>query len=249
MAVGNQLVLMKKGRARKEEDDCPICSLPLPLKAKYSSLRPCCTKMVCDGCFLAAKKRGMRDCPFCRAPTPETGSQVLAMMQKRVLAGDPLAIFHLGSQYEFGTLGSAKNVVRAVELYERAAELGVKEAHFFLGNLHLEGVDVEKDTDKAIRHYEAAAMFGHVYARNTLGCHEGNAKNDDLALQHWMISARLGHEGSLQNIKTLFMEGFATKAEYAEALRGYQNAIEETSSPERDEAKLCPDARGGRKAD
>ena len=33
------------------------------------------------------------------------------------------------------------------------------------------------------------------------------------------------------------MNGLATKADYAAALRGYQNAVEEMSSPDRDEAK------------
>ena len=33
------------------------------------------------------------------------------------------------------------------------------------------------------------------------------------------------------------MKGLATKDDYAEALRGYQNAVEEMSSPDRAEAK------------
>ena len=55
-------------------------------------------------------------------------------------------------------------------------------------------------------------------------------------MQHLMISSKLGHENSLNIIKELFMNGLATKAEYAAALRGYQSAIEEMSSPDRDEA-------------
>ena len=51
-----------------------------------------------------------------------------------------------------------------------------------------------------------------------------------------MISAKLGCEKSLSNVKTLFMDGFTTKANYAGALRGYQRAIEEMKSPDRDEA-------------
>jgi len=66
---------------------------------------------------------------------------------------------------------------------------------------------------------------------------EGRAKNYDLALQHWMISATLRHEKSLSKVKTSFMKGLANKADYAAALRGYQNAVEEMSSPDRDEAK------------
>ena len=33
------------------------------------------------------------------------------------------------------------------------------------------------------------------------------------------------------------MEGLTTKAQYAEALRGYQEALEETKSPQREEAR------------
>ena len=33
------------------------------------------------------------------------------------------------------------------------------------------------------------------------------------------------------------MKGYATKAQYAEALKGYQNALEETKSPQREEVK------------
>ena len=129
-----------------------------------------------------------------------------------------------------------KDMTRAVELYERAAELGVKVAHCALGCLYNEGTDVEKDTDEAIRHYETAAMLGHVSSRYNLGCEEENAGNCDLALQHWVIAAKLGHEKSLNGVKKMFMKGLATKADYAEALWGYQSAAEEMRSPDRDEA-------------
>ena len=61
--------------------------------------------------------------------------------------------------------------------------------------------------------------------------------NYELALQHWMISAKMGREKSLNNIKSMFKEGHATKAQYAEALRGYRDAVEEMKSPQREEAK------------
>ena len=80
-------------------------------------------------------------------------------------------------------------------------------------------------------------MWGHVASRHNLGCMEGNAGNHDLALQHFLISAKLGYENSLSNVKILLMKGIANKADYAVALRGYQHANEEMSSPDRDEAK------------
>ncbi|EJK50886.1 hypothetical protein THAOC_30001 [Thalassiosira oceanica] len=222
VAAGKQLVLMKKGRKRSEADDCPICQLPLSLDMNESMFKSCCMKEVCNGCILAARKRGMRDCPFCRASVPDK-SQALAMIRKR--------------QYHFGAYGLEKDVTRAVELYERAAELGVTDAHFNLGVLYTRGTDVEKDTAKAFRHYEAAAMSGDVSARINLGIIEYNDGNYDLALQNWMISAKLGCDDSLSNVKEMFMNGLATKADYAAALRGYQNAIAEMSSPDRAEAE------------
>ena len=160
------------------------------------------------------------------------------MIQKRVNAGDPVAIYNLGIQYENGRCGLEKDSARAVELYERAAELGLKEAHYNLGVLYAEGTDVEKDIAKAFRHFEKAAMCGHVFARHNLGNAENRASKYDFALQHWLISATLGIEESLNNVRNLFAKGLATKADYAAALRGYQNAVEEMSSPDRAEAKL-----------
>ena len=61
--------------------------------------------------------------------------------------------------------------------------------------------------------------------------------NHNLAVEHFMISAKMGDQDSLNKIKGMFMEGSATKVHYAEALRGYQNAVEESTSPQREEAK------------
>ena len=120
---------------------------------------------------------------------------------------------------------------------ERAAELGVKEAHYNLGVLYYEGKDVVRDRARAIRHYEAAAMLGDISARFNLGCKEEDAGSYDIALQHFLIAAKMGHQGSLNAVKDTFMGGHATKADYGEALRGYQSAVEEMRSPDRDEAK------------
>ena len=67
-------------------------------------------------------------------------------------------------------------------------------------------------------------MKGHVLSRHCLGVDEIKAGNYQLAVKHWMISAKMGYEGSLNGIKEMFKEGHATKALYAEALLGYQVA-------------------------
>ena len=242
VSAGDQLVLMEKGRTRSEGDECPICNLLLPLADKQSTFMVCCMKEVCNGCILAAEKSGMTVCPFCRTPKPDQ-DDALPLIRKRVDVGDPMAIYFLGNKYRYGEYDLEMDVPKAVELYERAAEHGIKDAHFGLGCMYIEGTDVEKDTAKAIKHFEAAAMRGHVLARHNLGCMEFNHRNYDLALQHFLISAKLGYDDALNEVKQMFMDGRATKADYAAALLGYQSAAEEMRSPDRDEAMVIRGAR------
>ena len=61
--------LYSQGHERSEGDFCPICTLPIELPTnKHSAFNICCMKTICNGCNVAAKKRGMFDCPFCRTP-------------------------------------------------------------------------------------------------------------------------------------------------------------------------------------
>ena len=133
-------------------------------------------------------------------------------------------------------------MLRAAKLREEAAQLGSIEALFNLGNSHRLGKGVEQDMAKAAQFYTKAAMQGHVIARHNLGSLEGQKGNYDRAVRHWLISAKMGHKDSIENIKRIFMAGGATKEQYAEALRGYQDAVDEMKSHDRDEAKRL---RGG----
>ena len=149
------------------------------------------------------------------------------MIQKRVRKGDAVAINHLGERYFYGGLGLAKDVPRAIELWTEAAGLGSSGAHYQLGDTYYNGDGVEKDKPRGIRHWQQAAMKGDALSRDDLGTVEYEEGNYELAVHHWMISAKMGVEESLNAIKEMFKDGQATKAQYAEALRGYQHAMEE----------------------
>ncbi|EJK75328.1 hypothetical protein THAOC_02948 [Thalassiosira oceanica] len=240
VAAGNQLVLMKKGHTRSESDDCPICQLPLPIDAKHWKFYVCCMKRLCTGCVLAAGKRGMWGCPFCRAASPDE-SQALAMIRKRVGAGDPLAIWHLGTKYILGAYGLEKDVTRAVELYERAADLGVKEAHYNLGVLYDEGIEVAKDIDKAIGHYETAAMYGCEDSLDNIKelFMSGLATKDDYA------SALRGHQHAIEELSSPDRgeaKIFDLISSMGVAPRLRHPCPEDAPSPPRSEALLVPPA-------
>ncbi|EJK47378.1 hypothetical protein THAOC_33904 [Thalassiosira oceanica] len=205
---------------------------------KHAKMNQCCMKLVCNGCSLAARKRGIYDrCPFCRTPHPVDEASALVMIQKRVCKRDAEAIYHLGTKHFHGQLGLTNDVPRAVEMWTEAAELGSVEAHFMLGVAYYYGDGVEEDKPRGIQHWQEAAMKGHVISRHLLGIAEFNNENCALAVRHLMISAKMGHDKSLNNIKEMFMLGHATKAQYAEALRGYGDAAEEMKSHQREEAK------------
>eukprot|EP00986_Skeletonema_menzelii_P011869 scaffold6240_cov101-Skeletonema_menzelii.AAC.2 len=76
--------------------DCPICCLPLPLDPSKNRLMSCCSKMMCDGCYLANKKREIegklqQKCAFCRKAAPKT-KEIKKRLMKRIEANDPVAI-------------------------------------------------------------------------------------------------------------------------------------------------------------
>ncbi|EJK48042.1 hypothetical protein THAOC_33194 [Thalassiosira oceanica] len=237
--------LMASGHERPEGDTCPICFvlIEFPMN-KHAKRNACCMKRVCNGCVLAAHQRGLRGmrgigrlCEFCRTPIPHDDASTLAMVQKRVNKGDADATKSLGDKYYHGRLGLAKDDLRAIELWTEATELGSIDAHYQLGYAYYNGDGAKEDKPRGIRHWQEAAMKGEVESRHKLGDVEYYYGNYEVAVQHYMISAKMGYETSLNDIKEMFKDGQATKAQYAEALLGYRDAVEETKSPQREEAK------------
>ncbi|EJK77368.1 hypothetical protein THAOC_00802, partial [Thalassiosira oceanica] len=186
----------------------------------------------------ACKKRAAELKDEQLTPPTDNDTDTLAMVQARVAKNDPAAICFLGKKYFFGDYGLKKDMERAVRLWEEAAELGSVDALFSLGNSYDLGDGVKQDKAKAVAFYAKAAMQGHVDCRHNLGYFEGKKGNHDRAVRHWLISAKMGGEQSLELIKKFFRAGFATKEQYAEALKGYQDAVEEMKSHDRDEAKV-----------
>ena len=234
--------LYEQGQDRPEADFCPICTLPIALPmSEHSMLNPCCMKSVCNGCVVAAhqrEQRGMDTCEFCRTTIPGDDASRLLLIQKRIEAGDADAMEILANKYHYGKWGLEKDVKRAMNLRTKAAELGSLNAHFNLGLSFFNGEGAEQDHARAVNHLQYAAMKGHAESRSVLGFTELYKMNHHLAVKHFLISAKMGEKIPLDVIKKMFMDGIATKAQYADALRGYQDAVEETKSHQREEAKL-----------
>jgi len=218
--------------------ECTLCCLPLPIDERKSSMMPCCCKIICNGCNYANQKRereaGLKHrCAFCREPLPKSEEESDRNFMKRIKKhNDPVAITHMGKHH-----ASKGEYKKTVEYYTKAAKLGDVGAYFHLGCLYHNGKGVEKDQKKAMYHLEQAAIGGHPQARIVLAGYEQKNGRSERAVKHLMIAADLGCDTSLQCIKELFVYGKVSKEEYASALRGYQTAVNEMKSAERDEAK------------
>ncbi|EJK57838.1 hypothetical protein THAOC_22083, partial [Thalassiosira oceanica] len=202
--------LYSQGTERPERDFCPLCLLAIPFPMdQHASMRPCCTKSVCNGCLHASFKI-KRDlalaCPFCRAPNTEKDGEdgVLGMIRKRVAAKDPEAMSYFANMHFNGMNGLEKDTSRGMDL---------------------ENSGRRKDKVKGIAYLESAAMQGDVETRHNLGLIElDNGYKYNRALRHFLICAKMGHKKSLDMIKDFFADGLATRAQYMEGLKGYQDA-------------------------
>ena len=174
-------------------------------------------------------------CPFCRTPSP-TSDETIERVKKRMEVNDAQAMYILGYYYSKGTAGLPQDMGKALELWYRAGKLGNPVSYFNIGNAYLYGMGVGRDMKKATHYHELAAIRGYVRSRHSLGIFEGNARNINKALNHFMIAAGDGSNESLKMIQRMYKNGHAVKDDYMNALRAYQTYLGEVKSDDRDKA-------------
>jgi len=222
--------------------DCPICCLPLSIDHTKSSMMPCCSKTICNGCDYANKIRVLEGqlqqkcprerlqptCPFCRHPAPNSEEETKKNFMKRVDANDPIAICEMGTMR-----GEEGDCDSAIEYWTKAAALGNIVAHHNLSLMYRKGQCVEKDAKKELHHLEQAAIGGNPSARFNLGCYERKRFKYERAVKHWIIAANLGDDDSMKMVKEGFQGGLVSKEDFAAALRAHHAAVDATKSPQR----------------
>ena len=185
------------------KEDCPLCLLPMPFTTGVCGVRttymPCCGKMLCTGCSMAEhgemEKGNIKPwCAFCRLPLPTSNKEAVKRIKKRMKLNDAHAYLQLGLLYERGDYGLTPNLNKAIELWNKAAELGSSGAYYNLATAYHAGQGVEKDIEKAVHHYKLAAIGGHEQARHVLGAIEYSIGNMNIAMKHFMIAARSGYD-------------------------------------------------------
>jgi len=200
---------------------------------QQSGLHRMCRCAYCIHRYDAREERRAADitCPFCRHPVPETEEESNKNTMKRAEKNDPVAMVEIGKKH------CQKGEYQiAFDYFTKAAELGDLDAHCLLASLYGEGKGVEKDLKKELYYMEEAAIAGHPGARYALGCYEGRDGRFDRSLKHFIIAAKLGHDGAIQALKGYYADGLVSKEDFAAALRAHHAAVDATKSPQREAA-------------
>ena len=94
----------------------------------------CCGKVICSGCIHAVQMRdgGIGLCPFCRT-LGASSDNLIRNFEKRMEAGDSIAIHEIGVYYFHGDNGHPQDITKALELYKRAGDLGHAESYNNIG--------------------------------------------------------------------------------------------------------------------
>jgi len=194
----------------------------------------CCGKSICRGCVLSINSSESRGkCPFCNSMRNyDTVNDMIVEVMRRVDADDPASIYYLADSYHGGLNGIQRDVVRATELYNRAASLGYKKAHCNIADIYRD----EGDMKKAKFHYETAAMAGNEAARFCVGCMEERSGNMERAVKHWIIAASAGCYDAMYNLLCAFKHAWVSRDAIDSSLTAYNNSCAEMRSEARDDA-------------
>ena len=245
-----------------QSEECPLCCVPLPVAfgSQDAVFLECCGKRICSACRHESRravrqenlnrkstrtnKSAQKDkvllCAFCRSPTTAGDNDMLkARIEKRMELGDTYAMNVMGSRHISGRYGVAKDLQKAVDLFQQSVKLGSTVGCATLGSFYIDGsYGLSKDGKKARELLELAANSGspHCFASSfeCIGVLEMNNDNTELAMGYWRVIAAGGHDGAMKRLWKCYHSGQMSKASLEDVLRMHQASILEGSSECRD---------------
>ena len=235
-----------------EQEECPICFLPLPRSDKELLYMACCGQTLCGGgshasFFIGGKRSKSYLCAFCRFETQldDLGKALIAQYNVRAEKNDADAINNLAENYRVGECGLPKDDVMALRLYLRAAELGCLAAIGNLATSFFRDDDVLQDADFAMQLATIAAKRGHLVSYHLIGniYHEqGDVEN---TAKSWIFAAKAGHSDSMKALRTYKIDGTdVVSDDDLEAIdEAYKEAIKLEWSEEREAFKIFTSKR------
>jgi len=173
----------------------------------------------------------------------KTIDEIKDLCFRAVSLGDAEAQYLLGRHFDIGDSEYvAKDYVKAVEWYTKAAEQGHAIAQFNLGICYYNGEGVAKDYVKAAEWYTKAAEQGHAEAQNNLGyCYyngEGIDKDYVKAAEWYTKAAEQGHAEAQNNLGYCYYWGRSVGKDYVKAVEWFTKAAEQGDEDAKEKLKL-----------
>lgn len=210
-------------------EECSICLEPLGTST-LSVLS--CSHALHTNCLAQLRKYGVsQSCPLCRASLPpiaplprelfDEAIDLYSIVEERVAAGQ--------AHWDSMSRQEQRLMSKAVNLWIKAAGLGLKEAMYNLGLMYRLGRGVMRDDVRAVSWYREAASRGHANAQNNLGFmynhNRGGVGQDDMEAVRWYsLAARQGLADAEFNLGVMYRQGRGVDQNDAEAFRWYTRA-------------------------
>jgi len=189
---------------------------------------------------------------FLIAPTraqQQPNAATMVELNERADAGDPEALFLLGSLYETGQAGRA-DPAKAAYYYRRAADLGLPHAQFNLGNMYASGHGVAADPFESIMWLRRAADAGLPEAQFNLAVayEQGHGVRADLgtAKRWYERAAEKNYPEALYNLAMMYEDGHGVAKNDTRAAELYLNAARQGYGPAQNNyGIMLAEGRGG----
>jgi TPR repeat protein len=139
--------------------------------------------------------------------------------------------YYLGLCFS-GNIGTLADPMEAFKYYQKAAEHGVAEAQFLLGQLYEKGWGMlVANPGEAFKYYKKAAKQGLASAQNNLGrCYEmgsGALTNPGKAFKHYQKAADQDWASAQNTLGRCYEMAIGTPANPGEAFKHYQKAADQ----------------------
>lgn len=153
--------------------------------------------------------------------SPDDWARGIAYLEQAAAGGIVEAQMRLGIALQNGQFGAARDVPRALEMFEAAAAKGDMVSIRSLGALLLSGL-VPVDAERGVELLETAVAAGNVDAANLLANHymrgQRIPQDTDRALELYQFGVATGHNGAIIGLADLYRTGPAPDVEWAAVL-------------------------------
>ncbi len=154
--------------------------------------------------------------------------QMVSWLERGIARGDALSARTMAIEYLYGS-AIGINQLKALEYFQRAADLGHVSSLVDIGRMHQSGEGLEKNTPLAIEYLRKAAEKGDVEAFFWLATmYEALTPPDYRTANDWYKkSAEAGEKTAMYNLAFNYREGRGGKRNYTEALAWFKKAAEQ----------------------